>query len=130
MDHDILSFVLPITRLCPGRLNYLLKATEPAAKAQLELQSSGSLLFPLIIMPYCFCLTLNYPPRTGTGSCKCSFWSSRFPSPVLPWNKPKNQAKKPSLCQLPQQGTAENDLATHTHLGPITLLMRKSEKAD
>lgn len=24
--------------------------------------------------------------------------------------------------------TVENDLATHTHLGPITLLMRKSEK--
>lgn len=33
-----------------------------------------------------------------------------------------------SLCQLPQQGTAENELATHTCLGPITLLMRKSER--
>lgn len=73
VDHDILSFVLPITRLCPERLNDLLKATEPVAKAQLELKSSGSLLFPLIIMPYCFCLTLYYSPRPRTGSYKCSF---------------------------------------------------------
>lgn len=34
-----------------------------------------------------------------------------------------------SKCSLFMSiATAENDLATHTHLGPITLLMRKSEK--
>lgn len=37
---------------------------------------------------------------------------------------------KSSLCQLSQQETAENDLVTHTHLNPINLLMRKSEKVD
>lgn len=36
---------------------------------------------------------------------------------------------KPSLSQLSQQGTAENGLVTHTHLGPNALL-RKSENVD
>lgn len=37
---------------------------------------------------------------------------------------------KPSLCELPLQGTTGNGLAIHTQLCLISLLMRKSKQAD
>lgn len=110
VDHDILSFVYKLTKQRPERLNALLQATELVAKAQLELRSSGSMPFPLIILPYCFHLTLYYSPRPEQEAANVFASQAGFQEP----------GPKPSPRQVPHLGTAENELAAHTHLGPIT----------
>lgn len=110
VDHDILSFVLQINKAETRKIKRLAPGYRAGGKGTTRTKVSGSMPFPLIILPFCFHLTLYYSPRPEQEAANVFASQAGFQEP----------GPKPSPCQVPHLGTAENELAAHTHLGPIT----------